>query len=225
MSGNLASRADLDTGVYSLPEAARLLGVSSQTVRRWVNGYSYQLAFGRGASGPVLVAHGSDEEWDWITFLDLIELLYIKAIRENIQLPMIREIAERIIDKTGVDHPFASGDVWQSGAALFTDLGGLELEDLGKVQLAFPFIDAYRKCLDFDGNIVTSWKPLGPDSLIVLDPRRSFGAPVDSTSGINAETLSKAYRVEGDSLTVAEWYGTSRQAVDEADKFMTRFAA
>jgi len=43
----------LGLGVYSVPEAARLTGVSSRRIRRWLQGYSYSSGGAARASRPL----------------------------------------------------------------------------------------------------------------------------------------------------------------------------
>ncbi|MEX2244547.1 MAG: hypothetical protein WD716_11955 [Fimbriimonadaceae bacterium] len=192
-----------------------------------MNGYDFQARYETHHSPPILINHSTDDEWEWITFLDLIELLYVSTMRERLPMPKVRSIAERLHKRTRSRHPLATSQLWLSGVAVYSDVPALGDEDLASCNLAFPFIEEWRETLVFSDKTgeAIEWRPLGASSIIVLDPTRSFGAPIDQGSGITAATLSKAVRVEEDPVVVASWYGTTTDAVLQADEFVGRFVA
>src|SRR2546421_162242 len=85
-------RSYLGVGLYSLPEAARLLRMPAATLRRWLAGSGSPVEAGRREVGPLvwrenpeLVARGL------ITFSELIELLFIRQLRQaDVPLRTIR---------------------------------------------------------------------------------------------------------------------------------------
>lgn len=58
--------------------------------------------------------------------------------------------------------------------------------------------------------------PMGPDSRVIIDPRRSFGRPIDGPTGVPTYSLWGPWQA-GDSVeAVAEWFDAPAQAVLDA---------
>ena len=71
-------------GIYSVPEAARLTGINSRTIRRWLRGYSYKVGDELRHSPEVVFADLRQiEEAFALTFRDLIEVLFVQAFRHH----------------------------------------------------------------------------------------------------------------------------------------------
>ena len=69
-------------GVYSIPEAAALIGLSPSRIRRWTQGYEFYYRGRRKKSQP-LIGHVEANRWDAssMSFLDLVEILYLEHFR------------------------------------------------------------------------------------------------------------------------------------------------
>jgi hypothetical protein len=208
-----ASLLALGTGIYTPVEAAALLHERPATVRRWAFGYRRVRPGGYVRHAPLIntdlpVLEGKRA----ITFVELIEMLYIRAfeaagaswgvIREAANVAA-REFAQRG-HAQGRDHPFAVRH-------FFVDPEGLlylvlnEADDdeavvllRGHGQHAFPqLVKPYLDQIDFDLNDVASrWWPLGREGGVAIDPEFAFGAPVVEEVGIEAKTLSETYDAE-----------------------------
>lgn len=94
----------LGIGLYTPAEAARYARIQTQLMNRWV--------FGNRTGKPVIHAQlGQQEDDDRIvTFLDFIQALSIRAIRENykgISIQAIRDAVEMAREKYKVEYPFA----------------------------------------------------------------------------------------------------------------------
>ena len=63
------------------------------------------------------------------------------------------------------------------------------------------------------------WWPMGRESLVVIDPKRAFVAPIDIRSGIRTDILYRAFLAEQDIEAVVDWYEVSAEAVKDAIKF------
>jgi uncharacterized protein (DUF433 family) len=63
------------------------------------------------------------------------------------------------------------------------------------------------------------WRPLGAKAGVVLDPRRSFGAPVEEGTSIPTATLAQAVKAAGSPHRVAELYEVPLRAVNRAVRF------
>jgi uncharacterized protein (DUF433 family) len=69
------------------------------------------------------------------------------------------------------------------------------------------------------------WWPIGKDRAVVIDPRRSFGAPIVKTAGIPTKILNSAVNAEKSMEFVAKWYGVELNEVKDAVQFESKQAA
>jgi hypothetical protein len=83
----------IGTGIYSVAEAARLSGVSSACIRRWLRGYSYDTSAGQRDAAPVFSGSYSLIDGEMaLSFLDLIEVRVVHALRaRKISWKLIRK--------------------------------------------------------------------------------------------------------------------------------------
>lgn len=187
----------LGTGFYTPAEAGALLHERPRTVRRW--------AFG-GARPPVIRAELPVIEGERaVTFVELVELLYVRAFRRaGASLSSIREAASVAGRLFTSEHPFALHQVFADPAAVLygaaRESDGVEglVQLRGHGQHEIPsLVRPYLAQLEFDvDDLARRWWPMGRAGGIVLDPGFSFGAPVVEAVGIRASTLADAVDAE-----------------------------
>ena len=107
MSGKLLY---FDKGIYSIPDAARLIGINTRSISRWARGYHYPRSGTVRKSPPVFRADIEPYEGRYaLSFLDLMELRWVKAFREHgLSFYKIRIAATRAAAILKTHHPFAS---------------------------------------------------------------------------------------------------------------------
>src|SRR5207244_9887968 len=103
----------LGVGLYTPQEAALLLRIPPSTLRRWLEGYSFPIERLARSHKPALIAPALPRRRDGstltLTFLDLVQLRVVKALRDaDIALQRIRAAAEGAVDLFATSHPFAS---------------------------------------------------------------------------------------------------------------------
>ncbi|MGH9106537.1 MAG: hypothetical protein ACRDZX_12025, partial [Acidimicrobiales bacterium] len=105
------------TGIYSFPEAARILGlraadVRAETLRRWVAGLA-----------PSSVGLGPDE-LRLLSFHDLVSLEVVRRFRRSgVSLQKLRKLEVVLADSLpGLARPFAQRLFFTDGAAMWADL-------------------------------------------------------------------------------------------------------
>ncbi len=220
-----APDAYLGIGLYSFPEAARIIGVRPPTLRRWAKEYRYTSRNTTYLHQLVIPRHFGPNDAT-ITFLELIELLFVKMFRaEGVSMQAIHKASQRAAQIFGTPYPFAVQRFDTDGKYLFATLGEESgnqeiVEDLTRGQLAFDTVvrDLFRK-LDYRGNsdALRFW-PLAHDGRVVLDPERSFGKPIDAETGVPTEALFDAV-MAGDGQShaeVAAWFDVPIAAVEAA---------
>jgi uncharacterized protein (DUF433 family) len=230
---NLKS-SGLAGGFYTIPEAAKLLGIDSpQRVKAWLNGH------GNSDAGPILVGqYVEDGRVRELGFLDLMEVRFVEFFRrQGLSLQSLRKAFVNAKKELQMEHPFASSDV-----KFMTDRKEIflhtarEMGDHFLLNLMTNQIEIYEAveqalakdlCFDPRSGLAYRWRPapeLYPD--IILDPSIAFGHPVVAPQYVPTSAIYNLWRAENANVkAVASWFQISRDLVDQAVKYEMRFAA
>jgi len=226
----------LGVGVYTVPEAARLTGVSAPRIRRWLTGYTFKSRSATRSSAPVWGRQiGSSKDELVLSFRDLLEVRFVDAFRRHgVSWKTIRLAAERAAEIVEDSHPFSTKRFKTDGRSIFADIAQETREesllDLAKSQyelksIVDPFLFAGLEFSELHG-VPVRWWPLGRDRRVVLDPERSFGQPIVTPESVPTAILAQAVKAEDGSLeAVARWYLVDSKAVKDAVEFENRLAA
>lgn len=225
----------IGTGIYTPAEAAVLLHERPATVRRWAYGYRRNRATGRIAHPPLIHTELPEVEGqDALTFVELIELLYIRAFeRAGVSWHLIKEAAAVAARMFSTRHPFALRQVYVDPAGVYGDVreedGSESLVELvGHGQHAMPaMVKPYLEQIDFGADdVARRWWPTGRDGGVVVDPLVAFGLPVVAEAGMRVHALTSAYDAElpafgreGAAGRVAWTYGIEPKHVHTALRF------
>lgn len=229
----VADSSLLGIGLYTVPEAARLTGVSQARLRRWLRGYTCRSGEGGAASGPVWQRQLPEIDGTLgLGFLDLMEARFVDAFRKAaVPWRVIRLGAERARALCGADHPFSSQRFRTDGRTIFAEIvdqvGEPQLLDLVKSQFAFARVigpSLYAGIEFSNRDMPARWWPLGRDTPVVIDPARSFGQPIESLSGVPTAVLADAVAAEGSVAKVARLFRLSPQSLNAALRFEQRQA-
>ena len=204
----------LGVGIYTVTDAAQLLGIHKDRVRRWVRGYRYYpqgVAVSEGRDRPPVVETDVPTigATTAISFLELMELRVIRDLLTypEISLQKIRVAGELAGRALGTSRPWATRRIFTDGSGIFVALRrGDEIPpDVMKLSraralqvdagaLVQPFLDE----IEFDENtgLSSQWWPLGKSFPVVLDPKVSFGAPTIKGSRIRTNVISGFARSE-----------------------------
>ena len=202
----------LGIGIYSRPDAARLLGMTPDRLRRWVGGYTYHLrqtsdnGRSRRRQAPVvrteLPVVGNIMA---LSFLELMELRVVKALVDrDVTLQQVRRAAQVAAERFNTKHPFASRRVFTDGRHIFSAVSdAAEAPDVVKWTaaeidqvVAGPVFDQFLSEIEFDSatSLASRWWPLGRQVPVILDPAIRFGAPVVAGTGVRTSTLARLAR-------------------------------
>jgi uncharacterized protein (DUF433 family) len=223
----------LETGIYMVPEAARLTGVSPWRIRRWLSGYEFKAKHGLHHSQPVW--RGQLERIDHnmaIGFLDLVEIRCVDAfIRAGVGWKTLRLAHGHAQEVLKVSHPFCTNQFKVSGREIIMelpqDVGEPQLWEIARNQRVFGKVtQPFVKNLEFaEGDMPLRWWPRGKAHLVALDPRRSFGHPIVFRVGIPTTVLASSVRANGSIDDVARWFEVDPVCVREAVRFEKSLAA
>lgn len=215
----------LNTGLYTVPEAARLTRISVGKIRRWIRGYYFR----RGES----VRH-SNAVWQTeikpldnkvaLSFRDLLELRFVDAfIKAGVSWKTMRRAHKKAQEELKTTHPFCSQRIATDGKNVLLQQAEEDSDEvllnLVTDQREFSrIVHDFLKELEFAGDEIVWW-PLGKNRQIVVDPRRNFGQPTVVKSGVPAQILARSVRANSSEELVARWYEVHPEEIRDALAF------
>lgn len=213
----------LEREVYSIGEAARLLGLHVTTARRWLDGFTQRNVTYR----PVVrVEHTGS---DIVTWGEFVELGYLREYRsKKVSLQKLRPAVDRLRSEFGVPYPLAHAKPYVSeNHELLLEIQ--EETDLerplfmvvskgGQLQLTDP-VKSFLQKVEFEADAegASRFRPAGRDSAVAIDPQLSFGIP--QVHGIRTETIVELFRAKEPIELIAEGFELSIADVEEAIRF------
>lgn len=204
-------------GVYSYREAARLLGVASQRVARWADGYVFQLKYGQGRSKPILQ---TERNQGVLSFEELWELLFVKEyVSLNVSLQHIRATAEALAKEVG-SFPFSTTELLVDSRHLFIKEaeGILRRPDIG--QMVSDYAESMVPRIEWaqDGRVGRYYPPEF-DRVVYLDKERRGGEPLVSDRAIPTRIVYSLWEKEHEIDAVADYYEISPEQVKAAIQY------
>lgn len=184
----------LDRPLYSYPEAARLLRVPTETLRRWLEG-----ATRAGVVYPPVIRPeptGSDA----VTWGEFVEAGLLRGYRaKSMPLQKMRPFIEKAREQFQVPYPLAHFKPMiddqklvyelQQEADLSPELYLVNAED-DQMLWAEPVSEFLEK-VEFDpGGSVKRFFPFGLSTPVVIDPEVSFGIP--QIKGVRTELVAES---------------------------------
>jgi uncharacterized protein (DUF433 family) len=222
-----------ERGIYAVPEASRLTGIDSRSISRWARGYYFPLRGSVRRSPPVFKADFKPYERRYaLSFLDLMELRFVKAFRDHgLSFYKIRLASLRAAKILATHHPFASRRFFTDRKTIFFRIAeeekDPELLDIVKGQFGIERIitPLLIEDVEYGDDFPERWYPLGKDRGVLIDPRHSFGQPVVAQCWIRTSVLYTAYRAEGSIEKAASWYEVDESAIKQAIHFEAKLAS
>lgn len=224
----------LSAGIYTIPEAARLTGVSSARIRRWLKGYDFKTKKRRHHSNPVWIGQLDPIDGKLaVGFRDLIEIRFVAAfIRQGVSWKTMRAAHVAAQQRLRTQHPFCTNRFVTDGREILLrqaeKFGDAALLDITTSQQEFArIVEPFLKELEFaDGTTLVRWWPLGMGRAVVVDPARNFGQPIAAHAGVATRVLAQSVKANGGSVElVVRWYEVDPREVNDALEFETGLAA
>lgn len=210
-------------GLYTPAEASSLVGISPQKIVRWLRGHTIRNRHYDFLWKPQI---DLDDGSVYLGFRDLMEVRVANAfIERGLSAQRVRKAIALASEMLRIDRPLSTAKFRTDGRSIFIQIlredGGEELMDLFRKQYAFKeIIEPSLKNVEFDDDGLPSrWWPNGRAAHVVVDPVRSFGRPVESTSGIPASILAAAARAEGSNEAAARVWNVSIGVIRSAVEF------
>lgn len=229
----IAASKAIGVGLYTPFEAARYVRARPEAIVRWLYG---------NERGERVVQPRFEDADKTITFIDMIQLLAIRAVRtqtnpKKIPLQRIRDAVTTAVQEYGVEHPlavkhrlFAFGDsvvikVTAQGNQLFNQPSEFVVGVAGpdkRQHLFEPIVEPFLDEISFTGieGLADRWTPMRADAFEVrLDPKQRFGQPYIHPTMILVDALAAAVKSEGSIEAAAEQFETEPPAVKLALKY------
>lgn len=213
----------LASGIYTVPDVARLVGASQAKVRTWIGGRPER-------QRPVIQNQiGRLDGTTAISFTNLMEIRFVALFAASgVKLPAIRAILHEVRDMLQHPHPFATKTVFKTdGKKIIADIaqkkGVTVLYDLKTKNYEMPIVvlQSLKEGVVYDPQgDAAAWYPrpkLAPH--VIINPKLAFGRPVLKDSHIPTETIAQAYQAEHSVAAVADFYDVPEKQVREAIKF------
>lgn len=217
-----------DHGLYTVPQAARLVGMNASTLATWVHGYE-RMPAGRPVvkQGSVVTSVESGPDGRVIPFIGLVEATVVQAFRRT-SLPMqrIRKALQILADDDELEHALASRQLYTDGAAVLYDYSRQHPDDPIKLltmvvsgqRVFHQVVEDYLTRISFDHD---SWAtelivPVTERPLLRVRPKVAGGEPLFITGGAPLSAVRSRW-MAGESLdSIADDYGVPSDELDEA---------
>jgi len=219
----------LGVGLYTPGEAAAYTGIPAAQIRRWLFGYTSDGTHHEGLWQPQL--EGAAEKA--VSFHDLLEIRFVHAFRRHgVSLQAIRRASSYAQELFHQSYPFTCKRFQTDGRSIFAtvleETGDESLLDLVKKQYAFKQVitpSLYRG-IEYIKDEAQRWYPLSRNRRVVLDPKRNFGKPILTGTGMTVDAIVGAWQAEGQNVKrVAALYEVPVAEVEAAVQFDQRIAS
>jgi len=218
----------LNAPTYPIYQISRLVGISKWTVKRYLGGYEYKYyAGGRHREGRQRPVINPDEEIRYASFLDLVDLLYVKEfLKRGFTLYFLRKALDEARERLGTPH-FARSVFYTSGKQIVLDLpkDGNLIALMTSGQLTIQEItEKLSLKLDFENvtgfGLAERWYPNGKRGSIVIDPKVSFGQPHIIGYNTSTNNIYDLYLGENKKIVpVSEWFNIPTPKIKTAVQF------
>jgi uncharacterized protein (DUF433 family) len=204
-------------GIYTVQEAAWYARLPIATLRRWIEISDN--------NSQVFSSEYEDLEEGFVSFLDFVQALAIRAIRNEKKIPLqrIREAVQSAEEEYNVKYPLArQHTTYLSGKEILIQLDGMDdlvtISGKSKGQINMKkIIEYYLEDISFDAiGVAIQYRPIPG---ILMDPKIRFGEPVIEGRNITAQSLWEAVESEGNFESVSELFDVEVEKVKLAYRF------
>ena len=162
-----------------------------------------------------------------LTYFELVEVAFVVFFRRTgVKMRRIRAARDYVSQWFNVEYPLAEQKFKTEGMHVLMEYNEFDPEpafdqivvtdEHGQLAWTAMLGDVFAE-FDYEYEIALRWHPAGRESMVVIDPRISFGAPI--VSGLPTWVV-KGRRIAGESDTeIAKEFGLSAQAIHDALQF------
>jgi uncharacterized protein (DUF433 family) len=215
--------------MYTFSEAARLAGVSSATVLRWMYGYTSPTGQMRPVFGP---RDRAKEGGAAVSFLQLAEIVVVGRFRhKRVTLERLRQAHQFARESFNLEYPFASLRLKTDGVHVLQQFQESEpgdtllaLDKAGQLTLPGDVVQVIET-FDFEDELVARWFPMGKEVPIVVDPRYGAGRPTIPDRRLPIDIIHKRWLAGQSFQFIAEDFDLEPALVENALRYAEKYAA
>ncbi len=228
--------------LYTVADAARIVGVPTSTFASWTQGYVRKFADRPAVTGHSIITYVAAQgaRQPTIPFVGLAEAMVLAAFRRNrVPIQRIRPALRQLESDIGVAHALASRKLYTDGAELLSDYGeshvGTEearlvrnLVVVRNNQLVFvEVIQSYLRRIEYadDGYAALIRVPAYERAEVVADPTRAFGAPIFERGGVRIDDVLERFWAGEPLDELAEEFGVPIDQLEDVLRVASRRAA
>jgi uncharacterized protein (DUF433 family) len=208
--------------LYSIAEAARYLDVSDSTFRTWVRGYERHPSGKRSVSGAPIVTSLNPQDGKVVPFIGFAEGYVLASLKKaGMPLQRIRPALDYLQQTLGIEHALASRSLYTDGAEVLYDYAeshgdtpearsARDLVVIRNGQRVFKeVIEDYLSRIEFasDERAGLIHLPQYHGADVIVDPARSFGAPIFAHGANRIDDVLAAFKAGEDLDTLSTEFG------------------
>lgn len=202
-----------DFPCYSVADAATMVGVPAQTLRRWIR-----------PDEPLFPPAAPGESF-CLSFANVVEAHAVATLRRKFRLPLPRlRTGVAFCREHGIDRPFLQDDLRAVSMNVYLDRDG-DLVNLGSYgQLGIrPVLEDHLERVKFHDRSPLLFYPLTrPEKsphYVAVDPERSFGRPMTSEGFISTAVIYARFSVGESVESLVSDYDITAPYVEEAIRY------
>ncbi|OGV39137.1 MAG: hypothetical protein A2020_13675 [Lentisphaerae bacterium GWF2_45_14] len=201
-------------GLYTIPDAAHILKLPQNKLRRWLNGY-WEI------DKDIIWSDENGEKF--FNFYTLIEIYTINAFRESgLSSKKIKDARKELKNRLNTNHPFASTEFLIDHKVInakLSDSSFIQLNSNGQI-IFDKIIEPFCEKIDFYNSLAERYWPNGKEtSTVVVDPSHCFGKPSILNTNIPTETIFYYYKAGEKIEDIAAMYEVLENNIRDAVKF------
>ena len=222
MAKSRPQRSVYEVPLYTLGEAAQIVGAGRSTVHRWARGYTYRTPGGIAVEAVPLITTTGIGRRPVVPFVGLAETYVLNAFRQaGVPMQRIRPALARLADELGIAAALASERLKSDGTEILFEYGtedpGSGLSDLVVVrngQRVFTeVVDRYLRTITYDAGWVRRIRlPQFPVD-VQVDPDINWGQPSLVSIGVRVEDVLSRIRAGENYQAVARDFNLPRLEV------------
>jgi len=219
----------LSTPIYTLNEAANLVGIRPATLRSWARGRDFPAADGTLLHSDALVSDVGPKgpRRPTLPFVGLAEAAFLAAVRKTgVPMQRIRPALERLQTELKLDHALASRSLYTDGAELLLKVGaetGASERDMEFIvvrnnQGVFtPVVLEYLSQVTFgpSGYAEAIRLPKFGEADVIVDPRFGFGQPVLQSNGVQVASILERFAAGESISSLADDFATEGSVIEQ----------
>ena len=209
--------------IYSYAEADRIAGATRGTAKRWLRGYEYKVG-DEPVSAPPVTQGLSHPASPGVSFFDLVEIAAIGRLKGvGWSLHAIRGAVMACQQMFDLPRPLVTERFKTDGSDFFVQWDGSLVEvGIGRHrgerawdEVLGPFLAT----VEYEGDYVRRWWPIGQNRRVVIDPDFGFGLPVIAGSGVRTEIVYEQVRAFVPQRRIARDFNVDLEDVEHAIQF------